>query len=188
MIVPRQATDDLGQEADASITFLRYGLVLRLVDDSNIPVTMPPLAGGQESIPGIAHRGLLQIEQEELSQINLGDAATSLRFPHNRTWRQSVLTGKRVTSFISTELESSGNRIKIHQDGRQGRALKLLASTLPRTLQFWWRDVRCSHGGCCNSNLPPCANPTNSTRQRALRQMDFTCPRRYCVWHTSVHR
>ena len=57
MIVPREAQDDLGQKAEASITFLRYSLTLAYrKDDSRLSL------------------GALEIIKEELVHINLGDA------------------------------------------------------------------------------------------------------------------
>ena len=57
MIAPRRAIDDLGQEAEASITFLRYSLELayRKTDDNLV-------------------RGNLAIVKEELVHITHGDA------------------------------------------------------------------------------------------------------------------
>ncbi len=56
MIVPKSGTDDLGQTAEASITFLRYKLELAY-------------AGEQSVLPGP-----LEILREELTHINLGRA------------------------------------------------------------------------------------------------------------------
>ena len=60
MIVPRRAIDDLGQEAEASITFLRYSLELayRETDDSLV-------------------RGNLAIVKEELVHITQRDASST---------------------------------------------------------------------------------------------------------------
>jgi predicted ATPase len=117
MIVPSAGIDDLGQRAEASITFLRYQLTLGYRADGQLP-----------------NLGGLEILHEELSHINVGDAAKNLRFPHKAAWRRSVVKGRRVGEFISTG-EKEGKRIvKLHQDGTAGRPREYLAATLPRTV------------------------------------------------------
>src|SRR5215212_7189169 len=61
MIVPAEGVDDLGQEAKASITFLRYGLTLAYRKDDQT-----------------RSLGSLELINEELSQINIGDAREHL--------------------------------------------------------------------------------------------------------------
>ena len=120
MIVPRRAIDDLGQEAEASTTFLRYSLDLayREPDDR--------LA-----------RGDLAIVKEELVHITKRDAPNQLPFPHSAgKWRDSVVTGRRsVPYFISTDGDGENRIIKLHQDGgSRGRPLPRPAANLPRTV------------------------------------------------------
>lgn len=120
MIVPRRAIDDLGQEAEASTTFLRYSLDLayREPDDR--------LA-----------RGDLAIVKEELVHITKRDAPSQLPFPHSAgKWRDSVVTGRRSAPyFISTEGDGESGIIKLHQDGgSRGRPLPRPAANLPRTV------------------------------------------------------
>ena len=120
MIVPRHAIDDLGQEAEASTTFLRYSLDLayREPDDR--------LA-----------RGDLAIVKEELVHITKRDAPNQLPFPHSAgKWRDSVVTGRRsVPYFISTDGDGENRIIKLHQDGgSRGRPLPRPAANLPRTV------------------------------------------------------
>jgi len=117
MIVPKEGVDDLGQKAEASISFLRYNLTLAYRTDDS------PQALGS-----------LEILKEELVHINLGDAKEHLLFPHTSTWRKSVLLGRRSSPFISTEEEEGKRLIKLHQDGIKGRPLSRLASNLPRTV------------------------------------------------------
>jgi predicted ATPase len=117
MIVPHEGWDDLGQRAEASITFLRYSVSLAYRSDE-----------------GLRAAGSLELTKEELSHINLGDAHESLIFPHSAKWRKSVVRGRRTSPFISTEGEGSGRVIKLHQDGRSGRTLSRLAANLPRTV------------------------------------------------------
>ena len=120
MIVPRRAIDDLGQEAEASITFLRYSLELayRETDDSLV-------------------RGNLAIVKEELVHITQRDAPQHLSFPHSaKDWRKSAVCGKRnAPYFISTAGEGENRVIKLHQDGgSSGRPLPRSATNLPRTV------------------------------------------------------
>jgi hypothetical protein len=89
MIVPISGFDDLGQEARASITFLRYALIL-----------------GYRGENGARSLGPLEIVRETLSHIKLGDALRELQFDHAPRWRESAIRGKRrVPYFISTQGE-----------------------------------------------------------------------------------
>jgi predicted ATPase len=115
MLVPQSGVDDLGQPARAAISFLRYRLTL-----------------GMES-------SALKIRREELSYINVGDAAKHLLFPHKPAWRKSVVTGRRTAPFISTSREAGTTFILLHQDlgeGYQGggRPRPHVADKLPRTV------------------------------------------------------
>lgn len=115
MIVPLKGKDDLGQEAKATITFLRYTVVLAYRVDNSLPLL-----------------GTLEIIREELERIKIGDAREHLRFPHAAsTWRKSVVVGKRrAAPFISTD----NQQIKLHQDGPSGMPKSFLAASLPRTV------------------------------------------------------
>jgi len=118
MIVPLEALDELGQQAKASITFLRYSVTLSMRDDDS-PRSL----------------GSLELRKEELSHINIGDANKELLFPHNTQWRRTAVTGeRRAPYFISTEGEGSNRVIKSHQDKSGGRPLSRLATNLPRTV------------------------------------------------------
>jgi len=118
MIVPRTGVDDLGQEAKASITFLRYSLTIARRDGN----------GGRAADP-------LEIRKEELVHINQKEATAHLLFPHAAKWRGSAVAGRRTASpFISTVIEGSRPVIKLHQDGRQGRPLLHSAGELPRSV------------------------------------------------------
>ena len=117
MIVPPKGLDDLGQEATAAITFLRYALTLAYRKDD-----------GSRALGG------LEIIKEELSHIKRGDAHKHLKFPHNKaSWRKSSVTGvRRVPFFISTDV--GDQVIKIHQDGgSSGKPRPLSTVNLPRT-------------------------------------------------------
>jgi predicted ATPase len=120
MIVPHQGVDDLGQEAQASITFLRYALTLAYRKDDSL-----------------RSMGTLEIIKEELAHIKRGDAYKHLLFPHKATtWRKTAIQGeRRVPFFISTEGTGVGRVIKLHQDGgSSGKPLSRSAINLPRTV------------------------------------------------------
>ena len=116
MIVPFEGEDDLGQFAQASMTFLRYSLKLgyREEDDN------------------------LEIQQESLVHINKGESAKNLPFIHSPAWRNSVIRGRRTDPLISTAENSLGEtEIRLHQDAGGkggGRPTPRLAKSLPRTL------------------------------------------------------
>ena len=116
MIVPRLGEDDLGQEAEASMTFLRYKLTLGY----------RPADGG------------LEIRQEELAHINKGETRRHLLFPHSQDWLDSAVVGRRTSPFISTQENGQGaDIILLHQDrGKEGsgRPAPRLAHSLPRTV------------------------------------------------------
>ncbi len=117
MIVPKVAMDDLGQEAKAILTLLRYKVVL----------------GYQNNIP-LRATGNLELRHEELTHIPLGEAKGHLAFEHEKKWRESVITRKhRSVAFISTENEPGKRIIKMHQDGGSSGRPGILAGTLPRT-------------------------------------------------------
>jgi hypothetical protein len=125
MLVPPRGIDDLGQEAKAATTFLRYRLTLAYRTDS------------MEAEPGV-----LRILNEELEHIKKGEASAHLPFSHKPEFRDSVVTGRRAGRFMSTETLADGTiRIKLHQDlgplaerGAGGRPRIALAATLPRTV------------------------------------------------------
>ena len=119
MLVPRKAVDDLGQEATASITFLRYSLTLRYREAGN---SLTP--------------GALEIEEEQLVHISQRDALKHLLFPHSvKHWRESVVQGRRTNApFISTHTEGGERKIYLHQDGGAGGPLARPAANLPRSV------------------------------------------------------
>ena len=118
MIIPQEGVDDLGQKAEATITFLRYTVVLAYRVD--------------ESLPSL---GSLELVREELEHIKLGEAWKHLRFPHKASvWRKSVVQGRRTAPFISTENQEGNRIVKLHQDGGGGRPKSFLVTNLPRTV------------------------------------------------------
>ena len=119
MIIPEEGVDDLGQQAQATTTFLRYRVVLAYrVDDS-----LPSL-------------GTLELIEERLERLKLGDWRKHLKFADKRKeWRDSVLRGRRAVPFISTEGQEGNRVIKLHKDGgSSGRPQAILAKNLPRTV------------------------------------------------------
>lgn len=120
MIVPRSGDDDLGQQAEATTTLLRYRLVL-----------------GYRAEGGNGMLGGLEILREELQPLPRSDAPQYLHFPHSaKLWRSTALVGKRRgAALISTDGEGEGRQIRLHQDGgSRGRPLNYLARNLPRTV------------------------------------------------------
>lgn len=135
MIIPAKGIDDLGQEANASITTVRYELVLNYRRGD-----------------GFATQGLLEISKEELTAIPVLEARKIMRFTtlesvppadlstvrhQERQWRDSVILGRRTVPFISTD-EVDGTRTRIinfHQDGgSSGKPFRLKAEQLQRTV------------------------------------------------------
>ncbi len=120
MIIPPLGSDDLGQEAEASITFLRYELEIGFI------------SGSRADDPGE-----LRILREELTPLRVTEAKRNLMFPHKKPWRDSVITGRRSSSFISTEegAPDGGPEVRLHQDGgSRGRPLKYRAEGMKRTI------------------------------------------------------
>ncbi|NJO06768.1 MAG: AAA family ATPase [Chloroflexaceae bacterium] len=120
MIIPAEGIDDLGQQAQATITFVRYTLELEYRHEDNLRMA-----------------GALEITKEELVHINLVDAHNHLLFRHKLDWRKTAVKGKgrRGSPFISTEKKAEGAIIRLHQDGgTSGRPRDLPAANLPRTV------------------------------------------------------
>lgn len=115
MIVPKTARDDLGQEAEATISFLQYSLVIA------------HRAGGGQP---------LEIVKEELRHIPKFEAHKHLAFKHSaKKWRSSVVVGERRAPFLSTADEGGERIIQLHQDGGSlGRPVRYRAEQLPRTV------------------------------------------------------
>ena len=130
MIIAKQGiVDDLGQEAKASSTFLRYTLIIAYRHDQSFT---KPL-------------GSLEILKEELIRITKSDISKNLIFDYSPQWINHLFISRSQGDYISTEGEKNNeNRIiKLHQDsgssGRKqggivGRTSQFLAKTLPRTV------------------------------------------------------
>jgi predicted ATPase len=118
LIIPKEGVDDLGQQAIATSTFLRYKLRLSYKKDD-----------------GISSIGGLEILEEELTHIKKSESARALLFKTSKDWHNNVFFNKRFVPFISTESESGNRIIKLHQDGKQGGSpVRRNAKTLPRTV------------------------------------------------------
>lgn len=118
MIIPEKGVDDLGQRAEASITFLRYKLVIRYEDSDDL-----------------LSIGSLKLLEETLEHINISDAHRHLRFPHSVSrWRKPAVHGRRTSGFISTIDTDMERKIMLHQDQSKGRPKTFLARSLPRTV------------------------------------------------------
>lgn len=120
MIIPQRGEDFLGQLATASITYLKYHLRLRYRAD-------------------MAHRALggIELVHEEMTHIIRSEARARLGFPYAKPWRDSVISGRRTSPFISTDTEDGIRRVRLHADSGQdsgGRPRSAPADTLPRTM------------------------------------------------------
>jgi predicted ATPase len=118
MVIPESGIDDLGQEARASHTFLKYELDIRLSEDRNgIPV--------------------LRVEKEALGRLSKKQKHDLFPFNPSGDWVNSVFHSTRNASdFISTDVEPNGEKlVLLHQDGgSRGKANKTVASKMPRTV------------------------------------------------------
>lgn len=119
MIVPGEVEDDFGRVAEATHTFLRYELDI-----------------GYQAPTGREKIGRLTLLKEQLKHINLGTAATRLRFPHSASeFRKAVLYGKRRAPYISTTREGGQPIVAVHQDGgSRGQPKKSPATRAPATI------------------------------------------------------
>ncbi len=132
MIIPEKGIDDLGREAKATITTVRYTLELTY-----------------RQADGLSTQGLLEITEETLMPISAVDARKLMRFqsPENlstkdkkirdnqeKEWQASVLKGRRnQVPFISMSFDNQ--LVNFHQDvGGGGRPFPLKAAQLTRTV------------------------------------------------------
>lgn len=121
LIIPAKGEDLLGQQAVASMTFLRYELKLRYRPD-----------------PVIAALGTIEVAEESMVHINKSEAPRQLGFPHKPAWRNSVILGRRTSPYISTEVDEGKTIIALHADSEGGtgggRPRRIPAASLPRTM------------------------------------------------------
>jgi predicted ATPase len=121
MLIPKTGQDELGQTAEASMTFLKYELELSYRPD-----------------PTIKSMGTLTVARESMVHINRGDAKAHLAFNHKKAWRDSVVRGRRTSPYISTDEENGVAVVALHADSEGGktggRPRRVPASSLPRTM------------------------------------------------------
>ena len=122
MIIPAEASDDLGQTAKGKTTFVRYELEIC----------------HRETLEERQQYGEIQILRESLTPLPISKAFSALGFVHSPAWRESVISGRRTVPFISTATKGDEVIIKVHQDGEgrggSGRAYERPARKLPRTV------------------------------------------------------
>ncbi len=116
MLIPEEGTDELGQQAQASITSVKYKLVLGIKKD------------------GYNGDGLIEILEEELLPIAQRVFLKSIAFDANNEWKKSVIKGKRNIPFISSQTKEGNKLIRLHQDKLKGKALDRRADQLPKTV------------------------------------------------------
>lgn len=118
MIIPRHGEDQLGQPAEASITYLRYEIML-----------------AHRINPVVGPNGGIEIVRESLAHLNITNARASLGFRHTRDFRTTSIMGRRTTDYISTDQKGV---IALHADSKGGmgggRPRKIRAQDLPRTM------------------------------------------------------
>jgi predicted ATPase len=120
MIVPNVVTDDFGQEASPSSTFLRYELQLAYVEPS--PDTN-------------ARYGNIRLIREDLNYIPQSSAAARLGWTKGYPkFRSELVTNRRrSTGYISTQEGPAGVVFQTHQDGGS-RGLPRRSPLAPRTV------------------------------------------------------
>ncbi len=122
MIVPPEARDDLGQNAKANTTFLKYILKIRL----------------RKEALATLHANPLEITEEGLEYIKKKDIAEHLRFPTGREWKDSVIQKNKSlsTHFITTQngVESNHEKKIVLHSTKRGRPRSYLAGDLTKTV------------------------------------------------------
>ncbi|MFZ1811778.1 MAG: AAA family ATPase [Candidatus Nitrotoga sp.] len=115
-VVSKNVIDDFGRQAAPSTTFLRYFLTLRYVPKN------------------LSTAERIEIVTEKLTYVPKSHARRLLGFPHSRSFRDSIIAGRRTIDLISTEVENGQSIINLHQDGSQGRPFRVPATTSPTTI------------------------------------------------------
>jgi predicted ATPase len=117
MIIPATGTDDLGQDAVATGTFVSYSVVLRHRRDETL-----------------RNAGSLELVREELRDIAPEAELRHLPFAPSALWRSgAVRIGRRPQHYISTAGEGENRIVTVHDEGMHGRPQHLRAANLPRT-------------------------------------------------------
>ena len=123
MIVSKNVRDDLGREAEASSSFLRYEIAFRY----EVPSPTTGFLGG------------LRLEKENLHHITKRQATRRLTFPSrkNKFLNSIIHNNRKGAGFISTEMNSETGKatISVHQDGgSRGRGRASPATMAVRTI------------------------------------------------------
>ena len=116
MILSQTAIDDLGQEAEATTTFVTYNLEIKYNEENN------PNA-----------KNILEITRERLRQLNQTEYRKVLqKIGFSKEWIKSVSGG--VKRSASSFIDTNGQNVSISQDQTRGRNKNLLLKSLPRTI------------------------------------------------------
>lgn len=93
---------------------------------------------GYRPDPSIKGMGALEVVSERMVHINRSQAKGRLGFDHKKAWRESVVTGRRTSAYISTEADGVTPVVSLHADSVQGlgggRPRRVPAASLPRTM------------------------------------------------------
>lgn len=120
MIVAEDVTDDFGQTAKASSTFLRYEVTLAYVPTE---------------YKGTRRMGTIKLVHEDLTYISQTDASARLAWtsPYPKFRHQLVKNKRRGQGYISTLNTGADVAFQVHQDGG-GRGQPRRSSVAPRTV------------------------------------------------------
>ena len=118
MIIPETGTDHLGQNAVATVTSLRYHLILSYRKET-------------EDIPS----NPIEILLEELKPISKAEIKRTLkRIGGSDAWINSVLKGHRQNARAFIETNAAEKRVIIRQDGKGGNKKELQINLLRKTV------------------------------------------------------
>lgn len=108
MILNRAVEDDLGMQAEASTSSVRYAVTLKLFLENNKPE--------------------LRLVHESLEPITLRQTRRELGFSCSRVFKDSIITGRRAGPFISTSGEPGNPEIRVHQEGHNSKVIPAMRS------------------------------------------------------------
>lgn len=117
ILLDRDVEDDFGIKAQAAVSAVRYEVAFSLVSEDSVK--------------------RLQLRYERLTPRTNEQARRDLAFPASKQFKDTVIQGRRQrgTSFISMDDENSQYRkVTVHQEGRSGRKLEILAENTQRTV------------------------------------------------------
>ena len=108
MILNREVEDDLGMQVEASTSSVRYSVTLKLFWEKMKPS--------------------LHLFHESLEPITLKETRREIGFSCSRTFKDSVITGRRAGPFISTGGEPDNPEIRVHQEGHSSKVIPAMRS------------------------------------------------------------